>query len=62
MICVTSVVSLKTEVKSDAWQGIMLCPIPSALPLFMQSTLPGPRYATVVLLLASVGANYRRGQ
>lgn len=49
MICVTSVVSLKTEVKSEAWQGITLCPIPSALPLFMQPMLPSPGYATVVL-------------
>lgn len=48
MICMTSVVSLKTEVKCEAWQGIILCPIPSALPLLMQSTLPNPEYAVAV--------------
>lgn len=40
MIYVTFVVSQKKAVKSEAWQGITHCPIPSAPPLFMQSTLP----------------------
>lgn len=47
VICVISVVTLKTEVKWEAWQVIALSPIPSALPLFMQSTLPKSGHAIV---------------
>lgn len=59
----------RRELRSEAWQGVTLCPIPSALPLFIQSTderisgaecLSGfgqsksPRMKAVFLLLRTV--------